>query len=184
MQTNWDLIRKTINTTIDACEKLEALQITDCEKGNGKINVGDFLSRFSAYPEGAARDIVRLRYRIADGVWYKEQKYLRELAKALLNSAIACAEIIGLDEVGLKQEFDDHVAHCGTAGKSVASHLTGIGEIYLGWLIPEIEKSLKEWRSMNKYDCEIEECPHQPLCAFYEEIQARSKQNKPVTDDA
>ncbi len=178
MQTDWDLVRRTMNATIDACENMEALQIKDCEKGNGQICVGDFLNRFAEYPQGCARDIIRLRSRIAGGVWHKEQKYHRELARALISTATACAEIIGLDNDGLSREYEDHVAHCDSAGKSVGSHLMGIGQIYAGWMLPEIRNALDDWRNKNKYDCEVEDCPHQPLCTFYEEIQAGTKQDK------
>ena len=174
MPTDWDLVRQTMNAAIDACEQIEAMQIADCEKGNGEMPVGDLLNRFAEYPHGSARDIVRLRSRIADGVWYREQKYHRELARALVNTATACAEIIGLNDEDLSREFADHVAHCGSAGKCVQSHLTGIGRIYAEWVVPQVGKALDDWRSKHRYDCELGECAHQPLCAFHEAIQART----------
>jgi hypothetical protein len=50
-------------------------------------------------------------------------------------------------------------------------------------MIPEIKKVLDDWRSKNRYDCEVGDCPHQPLCAFYEEIQSKTKHNMMATGD-
>ena len=41
MTTDWQLIRKAMNATIDACETLEALDVTPREKGDPQVRRGD-----------------------------------------------------------------------------------------------------------------------------------------------
>ena len=123
-------------------EEVEKLNIADCESGNGNIrhtdvSVGDFLGRFAGYPQGSARGIVRPRSHMK-----KDQKNYGPVAKALINNATACAEIIGLDDTDLKREIEDHVPHCGTAGKSVEEHLTAIGGIVLFFFADDLFRVL------------------------------------------
>ena len=149
--TDWRLIRDVLNSTIDACERLEALAVTAAEKGDPRarlgdyedgVAVGDFFTRFWQYPEGAQRDILRIRSRLHTG----DQKHYSEYARALINTAMACAEAIGLSREELRREIAGFDAHCPSAGTSVVSQLTGIGDIYRKWMVPGITKAITEHR--------------------------------------
>ena len=148
MSTNWDLVRDVMNGTIDACEAVEDLN-PDLYAGEhgarsdyqDDVCVGDFLNRFWQYPEGAARDIVRLRSRIG-----ADHKHPPEIARALINAAIACAEAIGLSEEMLSTEVPDFDAHCGSGGHSVQSLLSAVPQIQNGWMLTGMTKALEEFR--------------------------------------
>ena len=149
--TDWQLIREVLNATIDACEELETLDLSAAEKGDHRaglgdyedgVAVGDFLTRFWQYPEGVQRDIVRIRARLDDN----DQKHYSEYARALINTAMACAEAIGLSRDELRREIAGFDPHCPSAGTSVASQLTGIGDIYRKWMVPGITKAVIEYR--------------------------------------
>ena len=151
MATNWQMIRDTLNATVDACEKLEALSVTDMEKGDPRarvgdyedgVAVGDFFSRFWQYPEGAQRDIVRIRSQLGAG----DLKHNTEFGRALINTATACAEAVGLSETDLSREVADFTPHCPSAGPSVRSQLDGIGKIYRNWMVPSVTKAVTEHR--------------------------------------
>ena len=151
MGTDWQLVRDTIIATIDACEKLESLAVTDEEKGDPRarvgdyengVAVGDFLTRFWNYPEGSQRDIVRLRAKLGAG----DQKYCTEFSRALINTARACAEIVGVSAEDLDREVEGFEVHCGSAGKSMRSQLTGIGSIYGKWMVPSVTTAVTEYR--------------------------------------
>ncbi|MBN2713815.1 MAG: hypothetical protein JXR97_15460 [Planctomycetes bacterium] len=155
MQTDWDLIRKVMNTAIDACAELDSLEISLDEKCNPEIRwgdfetgvaVGDFLQRFHKYPEGSQRDIIRLRSRLG----FDDQKYRSELALALINTAAACAEIIGLSEDELDREDESFTPHCDSAENSIRIQLENIGVIYKGWMVPEVKTALKAHREKTK----------------------------------
>ena len=148
MSTNWKLIREVMNGTIDACEAVEKLN-PDLFAGEYEarsdfqddVCVGDFLNRFWQYPEGAARDIVRVRSHVG-----ADQKHPPEIARALVNAAIACAEAIGLSEETLSTEKSDLDAHCGSGGHSVESLLSEIPKIQNGWMLTGITKALEDHR--------------------------------------
>ena len=148
MATDWQLLRNVLNSTIDACEAIEKLA-PNLEAGEyaarssfqDDVSVGDFLERFWRYPEGAGRDILRVRSALG-----ADQKYRPEIARALINTAIACAEAIGLPEEQLAQEAPNLTPHCGSGGKSVRSLLEGIGKIQKGWMLKGITKALAEHR--------------------------------------
>ena len=148
MATDWQLIRDVLNGTIDACQALEELA-PDLEAGEYEarsdyqddVCVGDFLTRFWQYPEGAARDVIRLRSRLAS-----DQKHPSEIARALVNAALACAEAIGLSDEELARELPEFEAHCGSGGQSVKSLLEGIPAIQNGWMLTGIRGALDEFR--------------------------------------
>jgi hypothetical protein len=148
MATNWTLIRQVMNGTIDACEAVEK-QALDLLAGEYEarsdyqedVCVGDFLNRFWQYPEGAARDIVRLRSQLGE-----DQRHPSEIARALIQAAIACAEAVGLSEEALGREVPGFTAHCGSGGASVASLVRGIPNIQNGWMRTGITKALDEFR--------------------------------------
>ena len=148
MATNWQLIREVMNGVIDACEAVEKLN-PDLFAGEyearsdyqNDVCVGDFLNRFWQYPEGAARDIVRLRSHLG-----ADQKHPSEVARALVQAATACAETVGLSDAALATEQPNFAAHCGTGGHSVQSLLSGIPKIQNGWMLTGITKALEECR--------------------------------------
>jgi hypothetical protein len=141
-----------MNGTIDACEAVEKLS-PDLFAGEYEarsdfqedVCVGDFLNRFWQYPEGAARDIVRLRSRLG-----ADQKHPPEIARALVHAAIACAEAIGLPEEALAAEKPDFEAHCGSGGHSVRSLLKAIPDIQSGWMLAGISRALEEFRKKDE----------------------------------
>ncbi|MAE60259.1 MAG: hypothetical protein CMJ49_02765 [Planctomycetaceae bacterium] len=151
MGTDWQLIRDTLSATIDACEKLELLAVTDAEKGDPRarvgdneegVAVGDFFDRFWTYPEGVQRDIIRLRSKLGSG----DQKHHTAFSRALVNTALACAEIIDVRSEELHREVEGFESHCGSAGRSMKSQLTGIGSIYASWMVPSITKAVTDYR--------------------------------------
>jgi hypothetical protein len=151
MTTDWQLIREAMNATIDACEALEALEVTAREKGDPEVrwgdyetgvSVGDFFTRFWQYPEGAQRDIIRLRASLDVG----DQKHLSELARALIYTAAACAEVIGVSAKDLDLQDQDIESHCGSAKNSIRSQIEAIGRIYRTWMVPEIRNAIETYR--------------------------------------
>lgn len=147
--TDWELIRKVMNGVIDACAKVEKLN-PDITKGEYSarssfqedVDVGDFLTRFWRYPEGAQRDIIRLRSRLGNDLKYKDQ-----LARALINTAEACAEIIGVPIEELEKDVQNFTPHCGSGCGSIRSQLQGIPNIQNGWMYTGISKALEQHRS-------------------------------------
>lgn len=148
MATNWNMIREVMNGTIDACEAIENLgpdmYKEEYEAGSDfqeDVCVGDFLNRFWGYPEGVQRDIIRIRSHLGS-----DEKRLSEIALALINTAKACAEAIGVDDGNLAKQVTTVEPHCASAGRSIESQLRGISKIQNGWMLQGIQKALAEHR--------------------------------------
>lgn len=149
MPTDWKLIREVMSGVIDACEAMEALA-PDLYAGEygarsnyqEDVCVGDFLTRFWQYPEGAARDAIRLRAALGC-----EAKHPSEFARALLGAAQACAEAIDMPEDLLQREVEGFEPHCGSAGRSVRSQLQAIPWIQNGWMLTGVRKALEKYRA-------------------------------------
>ena len=151
MATNWALIRSTLNGIIDACEAFEKLPIEDSEYWGARsdfqpdVEVKDFLTRFWQYPEGGQRDIIGIRSHFCC-----DQKHPNELARALVNTARACAEIIGAPEEIMKKEMQTLTPHCASAGKSIESQVKAPVGIAKGWIVPGITKAIEAQRKKQK----------------------------------
>ena len=149
MPTDWNLIREVMNGTIDACQAIEKVG-PDVRKGEyearsdyqSDVNVADFLHRFHDYPHGSQRDIIRIRSHLGC-----DAKHLSEIARALVNTAKACAESIGVSDDALSKECADLDPHCETAGKTIERQLKAIPEIQNGWMLSGITKALEVHRN-------------------------------------
>ncbi len=149
MATDWQLIRTVMNGVLDACEAMEALA-PDLYAGEYEarsdyqddVCVGDFLNRFWLYPEGAQRDLIRLRAALGCAMDHPP-----EVARALVAAAMACAEAVGVSADDLDREVEDFRPHCNSAGKSIHSHLEAIPAIQNGWMLTGVSRALAECRS-------------------------------------
>ena len=142
MATNWQLIRDTLNGMVDACEELEKQPIENSEYSDARsefqpdVGVLDFLTRFWQYPEGCARDIIRIRSHFGC-----DAKHPNPLARALVNTAVACAEAIGVPDAVMSKEMPTLEPHCGSAGTSIESQVKASVCIAKGWMVPGITKA-------------------------------------------
>lgn len=96
MKTDWDQIRQLLNTAVDVCETIDALDITESDRPrtltvNGHpVSIYDYLTSAWTYPENLRTNIIRARH-AQDG----DQSYQPETARILQNVAAVCAEFIG-----------------------------------------------------------------------------------------
>jgi len=147
MATNWALIREAMSGIIDACEALEKLPIDDSEYWSARsdfqadVDVADFLTRFWQYPEGSARDVVRLRAALGC-----DAKHPNPLARALVNAASACAEAVGVPEDLMSTEVEGFRAHCGSAGRPIESQIRAPAGIAAKWMVPGVTKAIEQAR--------------------------------------
>jgi hypothetical protein len=99
--TNWRLIRKLMNSALDACEALDALDIGEVEhdalltKGDQPLcSVSDALHSTHAYPEALRYAIIRARGQLADA-----EPFVPPLARVLQQAGLACAELVGAQQL-------------------------------------------------------------------------------------
>jgi hypothetical protein len=97
MKTDWNLIRELMNSVIDACEAVENLGPTDDEVNLplavSPANVRDAIQSSWIYPENVQYDVIRIRHELGN-----DKHFTPESARALVNAANVCAELIGAGE--------------------------------------------------------------------------------------
>jgi hypothetical protein len=96
MATDWDLVRRVMNSAIDACERLEATGVTENDRaaatrvGDIDVTVWEFLQSSWIMPENYSYMAVRARHDLKE-----DKPYTPELARVLQGTARFCSELIG-----------------------------------------------------------------------------------------
>lgn len=97
MKSDWTLIRETMNAAIDACERIEALNLSENElaaSGVDQASVWEFLQSAWIYPENASYVVIRARHQLGE-----DKPFTPELARVLLGVARFCSELIGAEKL-------------------------------------------------------------------------------------
>lgn len=110
MTTDWGLIRRVMNSALDACERLDRIGITEDDRsastrvGEVDIRVWDFLQSAWVMPENFAYMVVRLRHDLND-----DTPYTTEQARILKGVADFCSELIGARQLDVRvNSVDPH----------------------------------------------------------------------------
>lgn len=97
MKTDWQLVRELMNSVIDACEAVENLDMTEDERNTllAEIpaNISDAIQSSWIYPENVQYEVIRIRHELGN-----DKHYTAESARALVNTAKVCAELVGAGE--------------------------------------------------------------------------------------
>jgi hypothetical protein len=97
MNTDWNLVRELMNSVINACEAVENLDMTEDERdtplATAPANVWDALQSSWIYPENVQYAVILARHQIGN-----DKSYTPEAARALVNAARVCAELVGAGE--------------------------------------------------------------------------------------
>ncbi len=99
MKTDWQIVRELMNSVIDSCEAIENLEITEADKTaplqSAPANVWDALQSTWTYPENVQYEVIRVRHELNI-----DKSHTPEAARALINAAKVCAELIEAGETG------------------------------------------------------------------------------------
>jgi hypothetical protein len=97
MKTDWHLIRELMISVIDACEAIEELNLTESDRDalleSAPANVWDALQSAWTYPENVQYAVIRTRHQLGNN-----KSYTPEAARALVNAAKVCAELVAAGE--------------------------------------------------------------------------------------
>jgi hypothetical protein len=91
--TDWELVRDLMNATIDACEAVEALRLSEQDRARSTgdaVTVSDVMISAWTYPENLRYAVIRARHDLQD-----DARYFPELARVLVSSAALCGELVG-----------------------------------------------------------------------------------------
>jgi hypothetical protein len=128
MSTDWKLVRELMNSAIDACEAVEKLDITSEERETplegSQATVWDALQSSWIYPENVQYAVIGARHQGGN-----EKHYTPEAARALVNAAKVCAELIEADQTPPIQEPVQKLA-----------------QWYTGYMVPQVTTAIESKR--------------------------------------
>ena len=124
MKTDYQLIRELMNSVIDACEAIEGLGLTEDDRDaplqSAPVNVWDALQSCWTYPENVQLEVILARHHSGN-----ERHFTPEAARALVNAAAVCAELVGAGE-----------------DAAVAEPVRKLAQWYPAHLVPQVTKAI------------------------------------------
>lgn len=97
METNWQLIRRVLNTAVDACEAVEKTGVTEANRGDSfEVNgvtsgtMWDYLQSGWVAPENLRYAIIRARHELGE-----DKPYTNELSRIMEEVGYLSAEMVG-----------------------------------------------------------------------------------------
>ncbi len=131
MKTDWQLIRDLMNSVIDSCEAIENLELTDEDKNallqSAPASVWDALQSTWTYPENVQYEVIRARHDL-----HIDKHYTPEAARALVNAAKVCAELIEAGDA-----------------ESVADPVRKLTQWYSDHLVPQVTQAVETNRQLS-----------------------------------
>ena len=130
MKTDWQLIRELMNSVIDACEAVENLDLADDERNTplaaSPANVWDALQSSWTYPENVQREVNGARHALGN-----DKHFTSESARALVNSAKVCGDLIGAGEA-----------------QSIQDPVKRLVQWYSSHMVPQVTNSIEAKRKV------------------------------------
>ncbi|MCB0338233.1 MAG: hypothetical protein KDD53_01450 [Bdellovibrionales bacterium] len=144
MKTNWTLIRKLMNSAIDACEAVETNGVTEDNRGDSFITddgtlsatMWDYLQSSFTYPENLSYSVVRARHLLDSS-----KPYTNEAGRTLMAVGRLAAELVGAEDTDTRVSGVD--PHRPNQEESLEEMITGLCNWYSDWMIPGVEKIMK-----------------------------------------
>lgn len=131
MKTDWQIIRELMNSVIDSCEAIENLELTDEDKDlplqSAPANVWDALQSTWTYSENVQYEVIRARHELNI-----DKHHTPEAARALVNAAKVCAELV---EAGDAEQIRDTVQK--------------LAQWYSADLVPQVTQAVETNRNLS-----------------------------------
>lgn len=140
MKTNWSLIRKLMNSAIDACETVDQLGVTEENRAdtfieNEKLSatMWDYLQSSWTYPENLTYTVIRARHDLK-----QDKAYTNELGRTLVAVGHLCSELI--DAQDMKTKVSDVDPFRMKDASSLEEMIDRLCTWYSEWMVPGVTK--------------------------------------------
>src|SRR5690606_40708244 len=148
MTTDWQLVRRLLNSALDACEALDRLEITDDERGvvmptaDGACaaSVWDALQSAHIAPENMRYSVIRGRGQLGDAALF-----VQPVSRVLLQVGALAAELIGAQQLRAPVKGLD--PYSPESVQSMASAVEDLAAWYERYLVPNVEEAVTRARS-------------------------------------
>ena len=132
--TDWELIRKLVNSAIDTCEGIEKTGVNETHRSvivNGPVSINDFLISSWVAPENLTRKVI-----CKSAALGQPKPYTDELARTMLSIGALCSELV-------KQTNVDHKPLTSELGnKSIKEDVEDLCDWYTNICLPSIKRGM------------------------------------------
>ena len=141
MKTDWELIRKLMNSTIDACEAVDAENITAHDRdattdvGGFDVSVWDLMQSAWVYPENLTYSVIRAQHKLNG-----DKPYTSELARTVSNVGRLCAELVDAPDTTSKVSGVN--PHQPGANESVDEMVAQLASWYTSHMVPNVKSAI------------------------------------------
>lgn len=150
MATNWQLIRRLVDSALDACESLDRLEITDNERsvlstvdGKSAATVWDALQSAITFPENVRYTVIRGRGQLCDAA-----PFVQPLSRVLQQVGALVAELVGAQQLQAPVKGAD--PYWPEREQSIAAAVEDLALWYENYLVPVIGEALANARSSGR----------------------------------
>ena len=148
MSTDWQLIRKLVNSTLDACEAIDRMNICDQERavlmgdiaGEQRPTVWDGLQSAYIAPENLRYSVIRGRGQLDDAT-----PFVQPVSRVLQQMGMLAAELVGAEQLhtplkGLDPYRPDSLT-------TLAAEVENLAQWYEKFFVPGVESALDKART-------------------------------------
>lgn len=147
MATDWKLVRRLVNSALDACEALDQLEITDEERsatirtvdGQEAGTVWDALQSAHTAPENVRYIVIRGRGQLGDAA-----PFVQPVSRVMQQVGALAAEIVGAQQLQVPIKRID--PYSPEREQSLESAIENLASWYESHLVPTVESALAHAR--------------------------------------
>ena len=147
MATDWKLVRRLVNSALDACEALDQLEITDDERSalirtrDGQMagSVWDALQSAHIFPENVRYMVIRGRGQLGDSA-----PFVQPVSRVLQQVGSLAAELVGSQLLQVPVKGID--PYSPERDQSLESAIENLAAWYESHLVPNVENALAHAR--------------------------------------
>jgi len=147
MSTDWQLIRNLINSTLDACEAIDQMNISDQERvvlmggvaGEQGPTVWDGLQSAYIAPENLRYSVIRGRGQLDDAA-----PFVQAVSRVLQQIGMLAAELEGAEQLHTPLKGLDPYGP--DSSTTLATEVENLAQWYEAFLVPGIEQALTQAR--------------------------------------
>lgn|GEM_PF-5841743 len=133
--TDWELIRKLVNTAIDTCEGIEKIGVNETHRSvivNEPVSINDFLISSWVAPENLTRKVI-----CKSAALGQPKPYTDELARTMLSIGALCSELVKQPNVDQKPVTDE------LGNKSIKEDVEELCNWYTKFCLPSIKSGME-----------------------------------------
>lgn len=144
MTTDWQLIRKLVNSTLDACEAIDRMDISDQERA---VLMGGIAGEQGPTVWDGLQSAENLRYSVIRGRGQLDDAapFVQPVSRVLQQMGMLAAELVGAEQLHIPLKGLD--PYRPDSSTTLATEVENLAQWYEAFLVPGIEEVLNKARN-------------------------------------